>query len=93
MVEGVEIADAPDAQRYELRIAGELIALADYRDQGDVRVIPHVETDPAHQGQGLAGQVVAFALDDIRAQSKRVVPACPFAASYVAEHPEYRDLL
>lgn len=81
-----------EARRYELRLDGEVVALADYRDQGDVRVLPHVETDPAHQNQGLAGRVVAFALDDIRERGMKVVPACPFAARYVSEHPEYQDL-
>ncbi len=85
--------DNPEAQRYELRLDGEVIALADYRDQGDVRVLPHVETAPAHRDQGRAGQLVQFALDDIRAQGKTVVPACPFAMQFVAEHPEYRDLV
>ncbi len=82
-----------EAQRYELRLDGDVVALADFRDQGDVRVLPHVETDAAHQGQGLAGRLVAFALDDIRAQGKTVVPACPFAAHFVSEHPEYQDLV
>ena len=89
----METRDNAEQTRYELVDDDQVVALADYRDQGDVRVLPHVETDPAHQGQGLAGQLVAFALDDIRAQGKTVVPACPFAAHYVAEHPEYADLV
>ena len=93
MADDVQMTDAPDRQRYELRIGGELAGLADYHDQGEVRVLPHVETDAAHRGQGLAGRLVAFALDDIRARGMQVVPACPFAASFVSAHPEYGDLV
>ena len=89
----METRDNAAEQRYELVDGDAVVALADYRDQGTVRVLPHVETDPAHRGQGLAGQVVAFALEDIRAQGMTVVPACPFAAQYVNEHPEYQDLV
>jgi uncharacterized protein len=89
----VEARDNAELARYELVEGDEVVALAKYRDQGGVRVLPHVETARAHRNQGLAGEVVAFALDDIRAQGKTVVPACPFAAQYVAEHPEYADLV
>lgn len=89
----VEIVDAPERSRYEIRVDGELVGFADYRDRDALRVMPHVEIDPAHGGQGLAGQLTAHALDDIRARGKAVAPMCPFVAHYVQEHPEYQDLV
>lgn len=89
----VEVVDAPERSRYELRLDGEVIGFADYRDREGVRVLPHVEVDSAHGGQGHAGRLTAHALDDIRAQGKAVAPQCPFVAHYVQEHPEYGDLV
>jgi hypothetical protein len=89
----IDIADAPERCRYEIRVDGELIGFADYTDRDALRVIPHVEVDPVHGGQGMASRLTAWALDDIRARGKRVAPVCPFVASYVHEHPEYGDLV
>lgn len=89
----VEIVDAPERCRYELRVDGELVGVADYTDREDLRIIPHVEVEPAHGGRGMATRLTAWALDDIRARGKTVAPLCPFVASYVHQHPEYADLV
>lgn len=83
----------PAADRYELRVDGELVSLASYYERDNVVVIPHTETAPAHGGRGYAGQLVRFVLDDIRAQERFVDPVCPFVADYIRQHPEYADLL
>jgi hypothetical protein len=33
------------------------------------------------------------ALDDARRRGWRIVPQCPFVAEFIAEHPEYADLV
>jgi predicted GNAT family acetyltransferase len=86
-----EIRRTPD--RYELLVDGSLAALADYRDDGEVTVLPHVETDPAFRRQGLAGELVGGVLDELRRQGRQVRPVCPFAVGYVRDHPEYADLV
>ncbi|MEO6503864.1 MAG: GNAT family N-acetyltransferase [Jatrophihabitantaceae bacterium] len=82
-----------DAERYEIRLGGRRVGLADFSRRGDVVVIPHTETSPEFGGRGLAGQLVRYALDDIRAQGLRVEPACPFVAAYIRKNPEYADLV
>jgi predicted GNAT family acetyltransferase len=89
----IDIADNAAADRYEVRIDGRVIGRADYRREGDRVTIPHTQIDPAHGGQGLGGRMVRYALDDIRRQGLKVVPACPFVSDYIAKHPEYNDLL
>ena len=87
------LAKNEDAARYELRVDGVLVGLADYAEQGDVVVIPHTETAPAYGGRGLASRLVRYALDDVRATGRRVDPACPFVAVFIQRNPEYADLL
>jgi predicted GNAT family acetyltransferase len=48
---------------------------------------------PEHRGNGYAERVVQFALDDVRAAGKRVVPQCWFVHHFIENHPEYRSLL
>ena len=55
--------------------------------------MPHTVTTRAHRDHGLAGQVVRFALDDIRAAGRQVIPSCWYVARFIDEHPEYADLV
>ena len=88
-----EVRNAPDRSRYELRIDGQLVGIADYREQDGALVFPHTEIDSAHRGQGLGDVLVQGALDDVRARGQKVVPACWFVREYVERHPELADLV
>jgi hypothetical protein len=86
------VRDNPARSRFELDVDGET-AFANYRIADGVLAITHTET-PAHlRGRGIAGRVVAGALDAARARGLKVTPRCDFARDYVARHPEYHDLV
>ncbi len=89
----VEITNAPDRSRYELRIDGRVVGVADYRAEGGTLVFPHTEIDPAMRGRGLGARLVGAALDDVRARGGTVVPRCWFVARFIDDHPEYRSLV
>lgn len=78
---------------YELALDGEVIGHINYRDHGDRRVILHTAVDEEHGGKGYGTKLLVGALDDIRAQGKRVVTLCPMAAAYVGKHRDYDDIL
>ena len=78
--------------RFELVEQGRL-AFAEYRREGDVLVIPHVEADPALRGQGTAGRLMEGVLEYARGRGLKVTPVCGYAAAYIRRHPEYHDLL
>jgi predicted GNAT family acetyltransferase len=86
------VSDNAERRRFEL-IEGGLTAFADYRRNGEVVAIPHVEAPVALRGTGAAGRLMAGALDRIRAQGLKVLPTCPYAAAYIRRHPQYADLL
>lgn len=80
--------------RYEIRAGEELLGFAEFKPIGGGAVLlPHTEVFGGHEGEGLGSRLARFALDDVRAQGKQVVPMCPFIASYIREHPEYTDLV
>ncbi len=89
----MEVRDNPEALRYELLDDGQVVGEILYRRYPDRIVLVHTEVPPALEGRGLAGRLVAGALEDIRARGLRVVPVCPFVRSYVQRHPEYEDLV
>jgi len=89
-----EVRRNEDEGRYEIVVDGRVAGFTLFRpgDEGVV-VFPHTEVDEAYQGQGLSGQLIGGALDDIRARGQRIVAQCPAVARFVESHPEYADLL
>ncbi|MGB3734256.1 MAG: GNAT family N-acetyltransferase [Ilumatobacter sp.] len=89
----LSVIDVPDSSRFELLLSGERVGLADYSVSGDVVTVPHVETDPAHQGQGFAAVLMEGVLESVRTRGQTIRPVCPYAAAYMRRHPETQDLL
>jgi hypothetical protein len=56
-------------------------------------VFTHTEVDPACQGRGIAAQLAAGALDQVRTAGDKIIVRCPYIASYLDKHPEQRDLV
>jgi uncharacterized protein len=92
-VSDIEVQDNPARSRFELLVDGEVGGLAAYRVRDGVVVITHSEVDERLRGRGLANELARRTLDQLRERAVKVVPACPFFAHYVSEHPEYDDLI
>ena len=89
----IDIHDNPDATRYEIVVDGVLAGFARYVPRKGRVVMVHTEIGDAYEGQGLAGRLVQWALDDLRTRGLQVVPLCPYVARYIDKHPEYDDLV
>ncbi len=91
----IEVRDAPERHRFEILVDGQVAGHTAYRSRPQplVRVFPHTEIDPAHQGRGLAGILIRGALDATRAAGLGVIPLCPAVRRYIARHPAYLDLV
>lgn len=87
------IADAPEHSRYELELDGRIVGVADYKQDGNVRSFTHTGVEPDHRGQGLAAELIDFALRDAREAGLEVLPYCSYVHDYIAQHPEYRTLV
>lgn len=82
-----------DKQRYEIHVDGTFAGFTQTVEDGEVVTMPHTKVFDEFEGQGLAGQLVTGALDDIRARGLKIVAECPYVAQFVVKHPEYADLL
>ena len=89
-----ELLHEPDAQRYVLRIDGQIAAVADYRINGSGISFTHTYTAPPLRGLGYAGDVVEFAVNDVETTSDRhIVPMCWYVGEWFDKHPERAGLL
>ena len=82
-----------ELHHYELHVGGQLAVQIRFIDEpGHVDFI-HTDTDEKFQGQGLAKVLAHFALDDVVASGKRIIPNCPFMYRYLRKHDAYNQYI
>ena len=91
--DAITVTDNADASRYEAHLNGVLAGFVTYRRSPGRIVFIHTETLDGFTGHGVASHLVRAVLDEARAQGLHVVPRCPYVARFIAEHPEYQDLV
>ncbi|MGY4719098.1 GNAT family N-acetyltransferase [Naumannella huperziae] len=92
--DNVRIEHAERKHRYEVWVGDDLAGFTRYTLPDDDHVdFIHTEVGDRYAGQGLAARLVREALDDVRAQGKRIIPHCPYVASYVRKHDDWADLV
>jgi predicted GNAT family acetyltransferase len=92
-MESIEVANAPDRDRYELSIDGEVVGFTAYRARPGLIAFIHTEVDERFQGRGLADKLIRFALEDARAQGLAVLPFCPFVNAFIDRNREFEALV
>ncbi|MFD1211419.1 GNAT family N-acetyltransferase [Arthrobacter sp. GCM10027362] len=92
----IEVVHNPERHRYELR-GGEdgdaVVGFTKYRPAGGKVVFIHTEVDGAYAGQGLASKLARSALSDVRDAGRRIVPVCPYIASWLRKHHDFDDIV
>ena len=86
------LIDNAAEKRYELDL-GDGMALAEYVLGHGLIVLTHTEVPPKYEGRGIGKELVQGVLEDIRRKKLKVVPQCPFVATYIRRHPEWMDLV
>ena len=86
------IENNEDRHRFEARI-GEQIAVLEYTRATGLIVYNHTEVPRNLEGQGIASQLAEAALEFARNEGLKIMPLCPYVASYIRRHPEYKELL
>jgi PAS domain S-box-containing protein len=86
------IIDNPHQHRFEVTVDGHL-AVLNYKQEGDAITFIHTEAPPELGGRGIASELANTGLEYARERGLRVVPKCPFVASYIEKHSEYANLV
>ena len=88
----VPVVNNASENRFEAQVDGKL-AVAEYRLRNGTIEFVHTDVPRELEGRGIASQLARTALDHARKQKLGVVARCPFFSAWIAQHPEYQDLL
>ncbi|HXI76592.1 MAG TPA: GNAT family N-acetyltransferase [Steroidobacteraceae bacterium] len=80
----------PSARQFVAEVDGNRAHL-DYTLADGVMTITHTRVPPAIGGRGIAGELMAAALDAARSAGWSVDPACSYAKAYMARHGQSAD--
>lgn len=82
--------EAPD--RFEIRVDGAVAGFTQFLEVESQRIFFHTEIGEEFGGQGLAGKLVKQALEQTRADGKRIVPVCPYVKGYLQKNSGSEDI-
>src|SRR6476646_3458086 len=85
----VSLARDDEHHRYELRVGGKIAVQSFFEDRPGHVDFSHTETARDFKGKGLGKVLAHFALDDVVASGKRIIPHCPFIYRYLRKHDGY----
>lgn len=71
--------------------SGKLLAEITFPIRGGVADIAHTFVDPCLRGQGVAGQLMAAAVAELRTRNVTITATCPYSVKWLAEHPKPSD--
>lgn len=93
MKKDFELIDNKAKRRYEFHI-GELTSKIEYliSDRG-VIYLTHTEVPQELKGQGIGSQLVLKTLIDIENRGLKLMPLCPFVATYIHRHPQWNKII
>lgn len=84
---------SPRGGRYVTVVEGQEAELTYYGDGEGRIVIDHTGVPDALGGRGIGLALLRRAVEDARAESVKIVPACSYAAAQIARRPELQDVL
>lgn len=91
----MKVRKTSDNGSYEAVIDGQVVGMIVFHSpRGGERVtLSHTIVEPEYRGRGIATRLVEHALEDLRAHDLKLTNYCPFVADFIADHPEYKDLV
>lgn len=88
----MDVVDNRTRSRFEAAV-GDQLAVSYYRLGDGTITMKHTEVPESMRGAGVGGAIARAALDSARERGLKVIPLCPFIASFIQQHPEYQDLV
>ena len=89
----MEITNNKRQFQYEIALPDGEIAFLEYRWLKGNMVLMRTLVPASARKQGMGAALVKHALDHARSHSLKVVVYCAFATRFIAQHPEYGDLV
>jgi uncharacterized protein len=87
-----EFTDNTDKKQFELITDG-ITSKIEYILMGGKIIFTHTEVPQEFEGKGIGAKLVELALKNIESRGLKLIPLCPFTASYIKRHPEWMRVL
>ncbi len=88
-----ELIDKRENKRYEININNDVAFIEYVLSTASEIFLTHTEVPKAMEGKGIGSSLVLQVLQDIEERNLRLIPMCPFVATYIKRHPEWRRLI
>jgi predicted GNAT family acetyltransferase len=89
----LDITHDPDLSVYRAWINSDEVAILTYKIVGHRFVLLSTSVVPAFRKHGIATELIAHVLDDVRESGRTVTVICPAVREFMDHYPEYEDLL
>ncbi len=87
-----QFSDNTEKKQFELYSDGH-VSWIEYILTGNKIIFAHTEVPQKLEGKGIASKLVKLALENIESRGLKLIPLCPFTASYIKKHPEWMGVL
>ncbi len=92
-MQNLEVINNEADNQFEIALDGKQALLRYRKQEGGALEFYHTEVPAEFEGKGVGGKLVKGALEQVKADGKKVVPSCPFVAAYIKRHSEYQTLV
>jgi len=89
----IDREEGPTKGRYVVRLNGAEAEMTYSRAGEALIIIDHTGVPDAMRGRSVGQALVRRAVEDARAEGRKILPLCPFAKAQIARHPEWQDVL
>lgn len=87
-----KLIDNQNDKQYEFHIDG-FVPRIEYIKAKEQIYLTHTEVPAELEGKGIGFALIHAALQDIDENDWTLIPLCPFVATYIKRHPEWRRLV
>ncbi len=89
----LEVRQNTDLEQFEARVEEKLTYIEYKLAAGNRIFLTHTEVPTALEGKGIGSALVGKVLAQVKENGWQLVPLCPFVASYIRKHPEWKKLI
>ena len=87
------VKDNRSQHRFELDTDGKLSIVAYQMVDDETLALTHTEVDPSLEGKGVGSRLVQGVLEYAGRNNLKIVPICPFVATYLKRHPDWNRIV
>lgn len=89
----MEVRNNTHRHRFESETDGKLSIVVYENVDDETLALVHTEVDPSQEGKGIGSKLVEGTLQYIEEHDLKIVPLCPFVASYLKRHPDWNRVV